>query len=107
MPKLDIKEMADFYLIKVDLPGVKKENIHVYVDDRHLLHIEAELPDDMATLNEHEHMLLAERMHGTVSRQIRLPKNADDDQVETVYENGVLGLRFAKKQEVKKAIPVQ
>lgn len=104
--KLDLLEKPDSFLINVELPGVKKEDIQVHVENG-LLSVMAERKEEHKEEKDRYHY--SERRYGSIKRVISLPEQADPDNVKADFSNGVLGLSFAKKPEAasRKQIAIQ
>ena len=93
--KVDIKESDKGFTIKAQIPGVKKEDIHISVDGS-LVTIGAETKQvDQQT--EDEKMVRSECYYGTVSRTFQLPVEVNQGSTKASYENGVLSLTLPKK----------
>ncbi|MDH5326389.1 MAG: Hsp20/alpha crystallin family protein [Gammaproteobacteria bacterium] len=99
-PAIDVKERDKEYLIKADLPGVMKEDIHVNLQDD-MLTISAETKGEIEE-KEGEVVLRHERHYGKFSRSMRLGEAIDKDKVKANFKDGVLELTLPKL-EVKKA----
>ena len=95
--KLDVTEQTDSYLIHADLPGVKKEDIHVLVDGNQVS-ISAEIKQEKET-REGERVLRSERYFGKVSRSFQLSQEIDDSKASAKFNNGVLELTLPKRTE--------
>lgn len=95
--KLDVKEQADSYLIHADLPGVKKEDIHVVVDGNQVS-ISAEVKQEKE-VKEGERILRSERYFGKVSRSFQLGQEIDDSKAGAKFNDGVLELTLPKRTE--------
>lgn len=95
--KLDVKEQADSYLIHADLPGVKKEDIHVVVDGNQVS-ISAEVKQEKE-IKEGERVLRSERYFGKVSRSFQLGQEIDDSKAGAKFNDGVLELTLPKRTE--------
>src|SRR5699024_9655406 len=99
---LDIKEDENSYTVHAELPGVKKDDIHVEIEGG-LVTIKAEVKQEDST--ENERMLRRERYSGTVARRFELPVEIDLDQANADYTDGVLVLNLPKlehKSNVRK-----
>ena len=98
---VDVKETDSAYEFIVDLPGVKKEDICVNIDDdRNYLMITAERNTGME--EEKENYKRTERYHGKFMRSFPLPSNIDESHIDAVSEHGVLTITLPKT-EMKQA----
>jgi len=100
--KLDIKENSDAYVVEAELPGVKKEDIHVEIEGG-LVTIQAEVKQEDSA--EDERMLRRERYVGSVARRFELPVEVNVEQANADYNDGVLVLnlpKLAPKSNVRK-----
>ena len=96
--KINVSEGASNYTVTAEIPGVKKEDIHVLVeDDVVTLRADIKQEDQSAST---EKVLRSERYFGTVSRSFRMAENIDESQSKAKYENGVLTLTLPKKAAV-------
>lgn len=91
---MDISETDKEFRIQVDLPGHKKEDIDITVDDD-ILTIVAERKEEETQDTQNWHV--RERRLGKSSRSIRLPKSADTDSVRAQYVEGVLRICVDKQ----------
>jgi len=93
--KMDVKEQEKNYLVHAEIPGVKKEDIHVSVDGA-VVSITAERREEK-DVKEGERVLRTERYFGKVSRSFQLAQEIDEAQVSAKYTDGVLELTLPKK----------
>jgi HSP20 family protein len=93
MPPLDFSEAADRFLVRVDLPGMQRDDIEVTVTGGRL-EIAGEGGGGPAG---DAHPLRVERFHGPFRRVVPLPRQADGDRVEASLEQGVLTIRIPKR----------
>lgn len=93
--KMDVKEQADDYLVHAELPGVKKEDIHVVVDGNQVS-ISAETKQ-AKEVKEGEHILRSERYFGKASRSFQLDHDIDDSKAVAKFTDGVLELTLPKR----------
>ncbi|KAG6511576.1 16.9 kDa class I heat shock protein 2-like [Zingiber officinale] len=97
--RIDWKETQEAHVFEVDLPGVKKEEVKVEVEEGRVLQISGERAKEREEKNDKWHRV--ERSSGKFLRRFRLPENAKVDQVKAGMENGVLTVTIPK-EEVKK-----
>ena len=93
--KIDVKEQEKCYVVHAEIPGVKKEDIHVAVDGA-VVSISAERREEK-DVKEGERVLRTERYFGKVSRSFQLAQEVDESQVSAKYIDGVLELSLPKK----------
>lgn len=99
-PRVDFSETDDAYLIRADIPGVKKEDIDINVQDG-TLSISGERHQESTETDEKHNILRAERSVGRFYRSFSLPSTVDVDAIEAKVEDGVLNVRVPKAEEVK------
>ena len=103
--KVDVAEKNGAYVVKGELPGVKKEDIRVSVDGAQVT-LEAEVKQEKTASD--ERVLHTERSYGKVSRVFTLPQEVDEAAVEARFQDGVLELKLPKKQAAaRKQIAIQ
>lgn len=95
--RIDSSETKDAFLISADLPGVKKEDIKVSLNDR-VLSIEAERKEDASGEDPEKNTYWKERTFGRVHRSFRLPRVANAEDYQCKFDNGVLDIRIGKKE---------
>lgn len=94
--RMDVKENGNAYTVSAEIPGVRKEDIHVTIEGGMVM-VRAEVKqEDKQT--EGDKLLRSERYFGSVSRGISLPQDVDQGQARARYDNGVLTLTLPKKQ---------
>ncbi|KAK2985026.1 hypothetical protein RJ640_015621 [Escallonia rubra] len=97
--RVDWKETPEAHIFKADLPGLKKEQVKVEVEEGRVLQISGERCKEQEEKNDRWHRV--ERSSGKFLRRFRLPENAKMDQVKASMENGVLTVTVAKEEEKK------
>ena len=97
-PRVDFSENDKSYMLKVDLPGMRKTDITVSVDD-HILTISGERKEEKK--EEKEDYILLERAYGNFRRSLNLPKSAEVNKVKAEFANGVLSVEVPKSEERK------
>ena len=96
---MDIYEQDKEFVIKANLPGYKKENVKISVNENQL-HIEASCEE---TKEENQAtMYRCERYSGSYRRNLVLPENADVENISAKMEDGVLSLNIPKKEPTPK-----
>ena len=98
-PRCDVNETKDHYLVSFDMPGVKKEDIKIEVQDNELV-ISGERQREVREKNT-EVTLRHERLYGKFKRTFTLPSTIASDKIEAHYENGVLNVALPKAENVK------
>ena len=96
--KMDVKEDGDNYVVHAELPGVKKEDIHVVVDGNQVS-ISAEVKQEKE-VKEGDRVLRSERYFGKVSRSFQLGQDIDDTKAAAKFNDGVLELTLPKRAAV-------
>jgi len=105
MPTVDISETEGEYLIKAELPEVKKEDVKVTVENG-VLTLQGERRQEKEEKGKKFHRV--ERSYGSFIRSFTLPESVDDSGVKAEYKDGVLNLHLPKTEKVKpKAIEVK
>lgn len=93
--KMDVKEDDKGYAVHAEIPGVKKEDIHVTIDGNQVS-IRAEVKQEKE-VKEGEKLLHSERYYGTITRTFALSSDIDESASQAKYHDGVLELVLPKK----------
>jgi len=98
-PTVNTREGDDAYYIEVDLPGVKKEDINIDVDDNTLT-----ISGERKIKEEHkeDNFYKVESVYGKFERAFSLPEDVDTEKIEAEHKNGVLEIKIPKVQKVEK-----
>ena len=97
--KMDVKEDDKGYTVHADIPGVKKDDIHVTIDGNQVA-ISAEVKNEKE-VKDGEKVLRSERYYGKVSRAFTLGQDVDEGAAQAKYSDGVLELALPKKAAAK------
>lgn len=97
--KVDVSEGDKVYTVHAEIPGVKKEDIHVTIDGNQVA-ISAEVKNEKE-VKEGEKVLRSERYYGNASRAFTLGQDVDEASAQAKYDNGVLELRLPKQVAAK------
>ena len=104
-PIVDIQETDKEYLVKAELPEVKKEDVEVTIKDG-VLSLEGERHQEKEDKNKKFHRV--ERSYGKFVRCFTMPEDADEKNVRADFKEGVLNLHLPKSEGVKpKAIEIK
>ena len=97
-PAIDVLEKDDRFEVKIDLPGVKEEDVDVSVTGD-MLTISGEKQAEKEVKK--KGYSYSERSYGSFSRSITIPSNVDAGKIEACYDKGVLEITLPKAVEVK------
>lgn len=95
---LDIYDGKDHFTVKADIPGMKKEDIEISIQEG-VLTIRGEKKEE--TEKNEKGVLRTERFYGMFERSVALPSVVDEAKVKASYKDGVLELVIPKKEESK------
>ncbi|MGH7251807.1 MAG: Hsp20/alpha crystallin family protein [Nitrospiraceae bacterium] len=105
IPAVDISETDAEYLIKAELPEVKKEDVKVTVQHG-VLSIHGERKHEKEEKGKKYHRV--ERSYGSFTRSFTLPDEVDETKVRAEFKDGMLHLHLPKSEKAKpKAIDVK
>ena len=96
--KTDIKEFDDKYEVEIDLPGFKKDELHLELNDGYLT-ISAEKGLDKDEKDKNDKYIRRERYAGSMSRSFYVGEGITQDEISAKYENGILQLKIPKKTD--------
>ena len=94
--KTDIKEMKDKYQLEVDLPGYKKENINLELEEGYLK-ISAKVEEKKD--DEESNYLHKERYYGECTRSFYVGEDIKEEEISAEFNNGILKIDIPKKDE--------
>jgi HSP20 family protein len=94
IPSVDLTEQEHEFVMKVDLPGMREQDIDVRLSDNNTLTISGERREEQnRNVRGYEY---SERSYGSFSRSVELPSNIDASKIEADFRNGVLELHVPK-----------
>jgi HSP20 family protein len=97
-PRLDLVEREDAFVARMDLPGLKVEDISVEMENNRLV-VRGDRKHEEKT--EKEDYVRMERSYGSFYRSFTLPRNVDPEHIDAAFDAGVLTLTFPKTEEAK------
>lgn len=98
LPKVNIKETANDFAVEMAVPGLKKSDFQIDIDNQ-VLSISTETKED----NEHKEENYTRREFGYSSfkRTFTLPESVNADKINASYNEGILSILLPKKEEAK------
>lgn len=96
--KTDITEKDGYYTLDMELPGCKKEDIHLELNDGYL-NVSASHNTSKDEKDDKGNMIRQERYSGTFSRSFYVGENVREEDIKASYDNGELKITFPKAQE--------
>ncbi len=98
IPAVNTREADDAYYIEVELPGVKKEDINIDIDENTLT-----ISGERKIKEEHKDdtFYKVESYYGKFERSFALPEDADPEHIEAEFKDGILEIRIPKKVQVE------
>jgi HSP20 family protein len=96
--QLDVHETKDELLVKADLPGIDRDNVHITLEDG-TLRIEAEKKEDKT--EDGTTWYIRERSFGKHSRLIEMPFRIASEKISATLDKGVLEIKLPKAEEAK------
>jgi HSP20 family protein len=105
-PTIDLHENNNEVHVKIDLPGMNKEDIDIKVDDG-LLTIEGERKSEINETG--SRYTYSERKFGSFKRTVSLPRTTDTSKISASYDNGVLHVHAPKSETIRTSphIPIR
>ncbi|MBW8201994.1 Hsp20/alpha crystallin family protein [Flagellimonas abyssi] len=98
LPQVNIKETADAYWVEMAVPGMKKSDFHIDLDN-HLLSISTEVKQEEE--NKEENYTRREFGYSSFRRTFTLPESVDDSKINASYNDGILSIHLPKKEEAR------
>ena len=106
-PKMDVADLKDKIEVKVELPGVEKDEVTLTCENG-ILTVSGKRKQE--TEEKSKDYYMKEISSGSFSRSVRLPENIDESKIEAEFKNGVLTVMIPKteiKKDPVKTIPIK
>lgn len=102
-PLVDITETPKEYLVRAELPGMKKEDVSITIDEG-VLTLSGERREEYSDEKRHR----SERYYGRFERSFSIPSDVAPDRIDAEYKDGVLAVHLPRAEQKKpKAIEVK
>lgn len=103
VPRIDISEDEKQVFIHAELPGLKKDDVKIKINDEKVLTISGEKKqeDKYNDKDENHTFIRVERSFGAFTRSFALPDNINTESINAKFENGVLKVSLDKKEPEK------
>jgi HSP20 family protein len=102
LPKVNIKETADAYFVEMAVPGLKKSDFQIDLDNQ-ILSIATEVEEENET--KEQNYTRREFGYSSFKRSFTLPETVDDGKIKANYNEGILSIHLPKKEEAKQKPP--
>ncbi len=96
IPQIEIRQRGNELVVRADLPGLKKEDVSIEVEDG-VLTLAGERREEHE--EEREGFFRSERSYGTFHRAIALPEGVNEDEISASFKDGVLEVRVPAPRE--------
>ncbi len=98
MPAVDVAEEDNEYVVKIELPGVNKDDVKITLESN-ILTIRGEKKAEKETKEKNYHRM--ERSYGSFQRSFTLPTTVKNDKIDAEYRDGILSITLPKAEEAK------
>lgn len=98
LPKVNIKETADAFVVEMAVPGMKKSDFHIDIDNQ-VLSISTETKEENE--EKEENYTRREFGYSSFKRTFTLPESVNDEKINASYNEGILSILLPKKEEAK------
>lgn len=99
-PHIDISEDGKNIFVEAEIPGVKKEDMKITLQDN-ILTITGEKKKEKEEKDTKRNFFRSERVYGSFTRSFTLPEDIDPDSVDAKFENGILNIKISKAEQKK------
>ncbi|MGB5820832.1 MAG: Hsp20/alpha crystallin family protein [Saonia sp.] len=96
IPKVNIRETSDAYFVEMAVPGLKKSDFHIDLDNQ-VLSISTETEE--SNENQEDNFTRREFGYSSFKRSFSLPETVNEDNIKAEYTDGVLNIHLPKKEE--------
>lgn len=100
MPSVNIRENEDSYFVELAAPGMKRDDFKIEIDNRQLS-VSSTKEDSKEEKDKDGKYTMREFNYHTFRRTFSLPESADSEKISAKYNDGVLNISIAKKEEAK------
>lgn len=97
-PAVDIAEQDDQYVVKIELPGVNKDDVKITLESN-ILTIRGEKKQEKEIKEDNYHRM--ERSYGSFQRSFTLPATVKSDKIDASFKDGILTVSLPKAEEAK------
>lgn len=97
-PAVDIAETKDDFQVKVEIPGMNKDDLKIKLQEN-VLTVQGEKKQEKETKEQNYHRM--ERSYGSFCRSFRLTSPVRQDKIDASYKDGVLSINLPKAEEAK------
>lgn len=104
MMKTDVEDVGNAYLMQIEIPGYRKEDIRISIDNGNLI-VEAKSACKKEETDESHKIIYQERHFGNVRRSFYIG-NVPMESIAASYENGILSVSVMKQPDQTKYIPI-
>jgi len=98
-PVVDLIDKKNHFLLRADLPGLKKEDVKISISEDNVMTISGETKRSEEESKEDYYR--RERVYGAFSRSLQLPSNVITEKVEATLNDGILEVKLPRKEERK------
>jgi HSP20 family protein len=99
-PHIDISEDEKNIFVEAEVPGVKKEDMKITLQDN-ILTITGEKKKEKEEKDSKRNFFRSERVYGSFTRSFTLPEDINPDSVDAKFENGILNIKISKADQKK------
>jgi len=98
LPKVNIRETADAFMVEMAVPGLKKSDFHIELDNQ-VVSISTEAKEEQE--RQEENYTRREFGYSSFKRSFTLPESVDEEKINATYNEGILNIHLPKKEEAK------